>query len=237
MAGLWILFALAMNWGSTGRSIYELLVGDSDAVLHGQLWRLVTAAFVHIVQGNGGVSHILFTLLVLYFFLPQLEERWGTRKMFKFLLGCAAFAYGVETLMFLAGIGQEHWLGGMVMADAACVAWAIGARGATVLLFFVLPVRAIMMVVFMIVWHVMIIIARGANPEGLFAPFAAMGAGYLFGDTSPLRRLWLKIRLRRLQAEVEAMQRKKTKRRAAAPHLRVIPGGGKNGGDDGPILH
>jgi membrane associated rhomboid family serine protease len=240
MGGLWVMFALAINWGQAGARVYELLVGDSSAVLHGQLWRLVTAPFLHLVQGNGAVSHILFTLLMLYFFLPPLEERWGTRRMFKFLLISALFAYGIETVAFalFPSAANDKWLGGMVLADAACVAWALGARGQTVLLFFVLPVRPMMMVGFMVIWHLMVVIARGSNPEGMFAPFAAMAAGYLFGDGSPLRRLWLKLRLKRLQAEVEALQRKKAPRkpRAAAPHLRVIPGGGK-ADDDDSMLH
>lgn len=232
---LWVAFATSMNWAEgAGAPIVELLVGDSAGVLQGQIWRLLTAALIHRWGGGGAVFHILFTLLLLYFFLPPLEERWGTRRLFLFLGGSAVFAYAIESLAFwlFPTVAASHWLGGMVLADAAIVAWALGARDAVVRLYFVLPMRPLVLVGIMFVFNVLQLIAREDAPEGVFAPFAAMGAGFLFGgEGSPLRRLYLKWKLRRLQAEVSAL----TKSKKRAPHLRVIPGGHDD--DDDRMLH
>ena len=52
---IWLTFALALNWGGAGPEAFLFFAGDSSAVLHGQLWRLLTAALVHTPTGNGAV--------------------------------------------------------------------------------------------------------------------------------------------------------------------------------------
>jgi hypothetical protein len=118
------------------------------------------------------------------------------------------------------------------------VAWAISNRDRVINLFFVLPLKPMVLVGFMVALHILQLITRQANPEGVFAPFAAMGAGFLFGgDSSPLRRAYLKLKLARLQREVADLQQKGTKKkRRKASHLRVIDGGGDDE-DDKPVLH
>lgn len=240
---LWLTFALALNWGGGGAAIFQALQGDSAAVLSGQIWRLLTAALLHTPSGPGAVTHILFTLMMIYFFVPALEEEWGTKRLFLFLAGSTAFAYGVESLMFwiLPSVAAAKWYGAMIFADAAVVAWAISNRDRVINLFFVLPLKPMVLVGFMVALHILQLITRQMNPEGMFAPFAAMGAGFLFGgDSSPLRRAYLKFKLGRLQREVSDLQKKgRNKRAKKASHLRVIDGGDSSDGEDGepPVLH
>lgn len=70
------------------------VVGQADAlnlfalvpatVIHSfTVWQLVTYMFLH-----GSLSHILFNLLTLYWFGPDLERTWGTRRFLKFYLIC-----------------------------------------------------------------------------------------------------------------------------------------------------
>jgi membrane associated rhomboid family serine protease len=233
IACLWVMFAVAINWADGGQEVFALLAGDSRALFRGHVWRLVTAALLH---HPGSPFHPLIVCMLLYFFGAPLEERWGTKRLFMFFAGSSAFAYAIESLchVLLPNVAAPQWYGGMVMADAATVAWALGARGEIVRLFFVLPVRPMMMVGFLAVWHVVLLIARQPSPEGMIAPFGAMAAGYLFSDGSPLRRFYLQLKLRRLQAEVASMQRKpgQRKRRPGSPDLRVISGGAER--DDEP---
>lgn len=234
---IWITFALALNWGDANPQIFLYVIGDSAAVLRGEVWRLLTAALMHQPSGPGAVMHIGFSLLILYFFMPTLQERWGTKRLFLFLGACAVFAYGMATLGFLifGAKADQAWFGGMILGDACVVAWAIVARDQKAMFWFVIPMKPMVMVYVMIGWHVLSIIAVNVGPEGLVAPFAAMAAGYLFGETSPLRRYYLKLKLKRLQNEVDHLTRKKGKKRAAS-HLRVIPGGAKDDDDD-RLLH
>lgn len=237
---IWLTFALALNWGGGGEAIFRFLQGDSAAVLRGEVWRLATAALLHTPVGPGAVTHILFALLMIYFFVPALEEQWGFKRLFVFLGMASVFAYAVESLLFLVmpTVAAANWFGAMIFADAAVVAWALSNRDRVVNLFFVLPIKPMMMVGFMVALHVLQLITRQANPEGVFAPFAAMGAGYLFGgDSSPMRRAYLKWKLARLQREVSDLTKKSNKKKKPKPsHLRVIDGGADDD-DDKPMLH
>ena len=44
-------------------------------VLHARPWTVVTYMFLH-----GGMTHLLFNMLTLYFFGPQVEGRLGERR-------------------------------------------------------------------------------------------------------------------------------------------------------------
>jgi len=239
LLAIWIAFAVALNWGNVGAEAFALLAGDSSLVFRGQIWRLVTAALIH---DPNVVGHIIFSLLVLYFFATPLEERWGTRRLFVFLALAAGFSFLVESLIWLVapGAAASHWLGGMVLGDACLVAWALGARGETIRLYFVIPMKPMVLVWLMVGYNVLRIIALERPPEGQFAPFAAMLAGFLFGaDQSPVRRLYLKWKLRRLQSEVDGLTRKNQSKgkgkRNGGPNLQVIRGGRED--DDDRLLH
>jgi hypothetical protein len=231
IAALWLGFALAINWLEIGADLFAALIGSSRAVVQGQLWRLVTASMIHSPRDIGGV---LFSILLLYFFATPLYERWGSRRLFLFLFGCASLAYAVETVAHLLfpGITAEVWGGAAVMADAALVAWALGARGEVIYLMFVIPLRPMVMVALLAGWHVLLIVARSHNE--LLAPFVAMLAGWVFSDHSPLRRLYLNIKLKRLQSEVQSLEKQRRRRRDAGPKLRVIPGGSDTDRDSEP---
>jgi membrane associated rhomboid family serine protease len=73
LLAIWVMFAVAINWGGGGLSLFELGVGDTRSILSGQVWRLFTAPLLHRPSGNGSVSHIVSVLLGLYFLAPSLE--------------------------------------------------------------------------------------------------------------------------------------------------------------------
>ncbi len=223
LVAIWVLFAVGLNWGGAGQGVLEPFLGVSSAVLHGQVWRLFTAPLIH---DPGDPGHLLVTILGLYFLGPTLEERWGPKRMLLFLFGSAAFAFALQTIVgaIVPRLGKAVWFGGLGMIEAVAVAWALSARGQVVRLFFVLPISGTMLLVFIFGMSVLNVIAMRSPAEGLVTPFGGMLAGYLFGDASPLRRYWLKLKLRKLQAENEAIRRAR-QRRAAGPSLRVIEGG------------
>ncbi|HLQ75788.1 MAG TPA: rhomboid family intramembrane serine protease, partial [Terriglobia bacterium] len=57
------------------------------------VWQLVTYIFLH-----GDVLHILFNMLGLWFFGPDLERLWGTRKFIKYFFVCGIGA-GLLTVL------------------------------------------------------------------------------------------------------------------------------------------
>jgi membrane associated rhomboid family serine protease len=137
----------------------EALSLRPDLVLQGEVWRLLTYAFLH-----SGIWHIVFNMLFLWWFGRQIEDDYGPREFLAFYL-LGALAGGVAfTAAWLAGFHHHEFLvpgGGVVRVPTS----AVGASGAvmavlvlfaihyprhTILLFFVLPVPIWALVVFMV---------------------------------------------------------------------------------------
>ncbi|QDV30463.1 Rhomboid protease GluP [Planctopirus ephydatiae] len=92
---------------------------DTSAVLSGQIWRLVTYAFLH------GLSpwHFIFNMLFLWWFGPTLERMYGTREFIAFYLSAAV----------AAALGGVAW--DLSMQDSSKIVGASGAVLATTMLY------------------------------------------------------------------------------------------------------
>lgn len=229
LLAIWIILAVVINWGG-GSGVFQWLAGSTGLVLHGQVWRLFTAPFLHLPQGDGAVSHMLTTLLGLFFLAPSLEKKWGPKRMLAFLYGAALAGFVFQMLVeaslsivapsLAVRFGQPYWFGAVGAVEAVAIAWALSFRGQTVNLMFVLPVSTRVLVIFVVGLSVARLLVGGTSLEGLFSPFGAMLFGWLAGgDPSPLRRWMLKRKLRSLTE-----QKKKKVHKVIPPHLRVIEG-------------
>ena len=85
---------------------------DTDKVMKGQIWRILTSAFCH---DRHGLFHILFNMLGLIWFGIALEYMYGQREFLLFYLTAGI-------LSGLAYVGLDLWTGDSVPA--------IGASGA-----------------------------------------------------------------------------------------------------------
>src|SRR5262245_16799642 len=90
---VWASFAVAINFGGADPNSFLLLAGNSSAILHGEIWRLVTAGLIHKPYGGGAAMHLVGALLGLYFLAPTLEQRWGGRRTLLFLVGSSVFGF------------------------------------------------------------------------------------------------------------------------------------------------
>src|SRR6266542_6110428 len=232
LLSIWIMFAVGINYGGLDPNAFLLFAGNTKSILHGEIWRLVTAGFMHLPAGPVAVNHILFALIGLYFLAPSLEARWGARRTILFLLGASVMGFAMQTVAeallprtLSAALGQPYWFGSMGAVEAIAVAWALSNRGKTVRLFLVLPVTSTGLLIFVIGVSVLLVLAGDKPHEGLITPFGGMLAGYLFGAGSPTPARRALLTLRYLW-----IARRAAKYRASAPHLRVIEGGEQSHG-------
>ncbi len=228
---LWLMFAIAINWGDASIELFYLFCGNTEAVLSGEVWRLVTAALMHYPQGNLG--HILWTMLGLYFLTPSLEAQWGAGRLIRFLLGSAVIAYAFQigvTLLLPASTSAKlvgpYWFGAFPVIEAVAIAWALSFRGQQVRLMFVLPVTSRGLVLFVVGISILRVIALSGAPEGLISPFGGMLSGWLLGGgtPSPARRLYLKFKLAKLEREAQHANQER-KQRVQKHGFSVIEGG------------
>lgn len=233
---IWLAFALALNWGGMPQETFLLFCGNTDRILAGEVWRLVTAPLMHLPA----VGAIFFVLIGFYFLTPSLETAWGARRLLRFMLLSSVFAYGFQMLVAkllpasVAGkLVGEYWFSSIPTIEAIAIAWAMSFKGQTVRLFFVLPVTSRGLILFVLAMSILYVITLEMPASGLIAPFGGMLAGYLFGGgtPSPARRFWLKLRLARLEREA-ARDRDARRRRVKRSGLRVVDGEGQGRKDD-----
>jgi membrane associated rhomboid family serine protease len=237
LLGIWLMFAMALNWANADPAIFQFFAGNTEAIAQGQVWRLFTASLIH---SPSDPSHVLWSLLGLYFLGTSLEQRWGGRRFAFFLLWSGALAYLCQFLAELllpssigARMSSGFWFGSVPMLEAISVAWALNFRGQTVRLMFLLPVTSGGLLAFVVGLSVLRLIAVQQTPEGLISPFGGLAAGWLLGGgtPSPLRRLVLKFRYAQLEREA-AQERKERARRAKKAPFSVIEGGRSKRDDD-----
>ena len=99
---IFLLFALFNAIDSTALMagwLYAHLGLEGYAVVHGEVWQLVTYAFLHF-----GLLHLLFNMLALWMFGAQLEQDWGYDLFMQFYFFCVVGAALVTVLISFTGI-------------------------------------------------------------------------------------------------------------------------------------
>ena len=187
----------------------------------GFVWQLVTYAF----SGFGPPSPwFLLELLVVYWFGRDVRRMVGRGRFWRLLvvgaLGAAVAAVAVQLVA-----GGAHPLpfqlmqGQRVLLALLVAAFAMLAGDATILLFFVLPVRARLMV-----WlgPLLGFVAFLATKDlaGLAGICAATGLAVAMTSPRGLRRAWLAWRQRRFQRRVDRAARKRNLRLVKPPDLK-----------------
>ena len=165
--------------------MFPVLIADFGLVPLGipyRPWTLVTYMFLH-----GGFTHLLFNMLMLFFFGPRLEERLGSRTFIWFYLVCG--------------------VGGAILSFATPYAMIVGASGAifgvvvgfarywpreNIYIWGVLPIQARVLAIFMVVSSLWAGFAGASDGIAHFAHLGGLVAGWIF------LRAWERRRQRRV---------------------------------------
>ena len=151
---------------------------DATAVFDGQIWRLLTYAFLH----SDGIWHILFNMLFLWWFGHELEELYGRWEFLAFYL-VSALAGGVAfTLAWrarLPGMG-EYCLGASGAVTAIMVLFAFHYPRRIILLFFVLPVPIWALVAFQVIQDSFGFLTGNTGQTAVSVHLAGAGFGALY---------------------------------------------------------
>lgn len=211
LLSIWIAFAAGINWGGASVAVFVALTGNTQAIAHGEIWRLFTAPLLHRPDSGAGVQHIAFALMGIYFLGTALEQTWGAARLMRFFAVTAVGSYALQWLIALTlptnvetRMVPSMWYGTTPVIAALSIAFALSLKNQKILLFFVIPVGARALVITTIGAGLLLLIADALGPSGHIAPFAGMFMGWAFGagTPSPARRLWLRFRMGRLDAEV-----------------------------------
>jgi membrane associated rhomboid family serine protease len=220
---VFVVMALAVRFSDAGKAIYSFLVLDPQLVIEeGRVWTMLTSSLLHSLDSPG---HLLANCLGFYFFGPAMESRWGSRKFVGFMALAALMGSLFVLATYLLGLGSAPVVGASAITMGILMAWGLTFPDREVFLFFILPLKGIHIVYASIALEVLN--ALSFSSVSAAGHFGGMFAGFLVGEASPLRRYFLKMRLRRLEAQAAALRASSPKGRAGGPPLRVIQGGQK----------
>lgn len=159
--------------------VQEWLELDTQKVIQGQLWRLLTHAFCH---DRLMLLHIVFNMLLLYWFGSTLESMYGPREFLLFYLTAAVVAA-------LAFVGLDLYTGSSIPA--------IGASGAvmavmmlytmhypreTICIFWFFPIEMRWIMAFYLIWDLHpVLLALSGDQYFTGVAHAAHLGGLVFG--------------------------------------------------------
>jgi membrane associated rhomboid family serine protease len=233
LGGFGILEAILVTYGGAGK-FFGNFICDSDKVLHGEVWRLVTAG---LLTSTDAFGPLLFTLIGLYFLAPDLERRWGAARFVRFLVLSVVAGFSLSIVLdklMPPGIAAFHpagMFGAQAAISAVAIAWSKMNADAQVRLFFFLPVSGKQLFWITIGFCVLGVIFPGGSPEGVFSPFGGVLVGVLLGGTpSVLRSFYLRMKLAVLRRSsgnvaIQPLLKPPPRRRGSGPPLRVVTGG------------
>jgi len=175
----------AMLHFSTQRGFFEV-----------QFWRLVGFQFLH---SHTTFMHLLFNMIGLYFFGGMVERYLGSKRYLAFYLLCGIFGALMYTLLNVGGYVSEEFFGatgsipGLLFDDfytpligasagvfGILMAGAYLAPNATVLIFFIIPMRLRTLAYVIVGIALFTIITGGGNAGGEAGHLGGAIAGFYF---------------------------------------------------------
>jgi membrane associated rhomboid family serine protease len=236
MGVLGILTALLATWVPGGVAAFLWLVCDRAHAFQ-QPWRLFTSG---LLTDPEHWSHLLFSLVGLYFLGAGLERRWGTWRFVRFVV--LAVLVGNLTVLAVAALvpadaqhrfRPELMFGPTAVITALAVAWSREFADQTINVFFVIPVKGRTLLGVTLGFCVLDLVYPAGIPEGVVAPFGAVIVGLVFGGSPSIARTaWLHVRLAFLRRSAASRHvsdvispRPERRTRSGGPPLRVVPGG------------
>src|ERR1700752_834605 len=92
---------------------------DTDAVLHGQVWRLLTCAFLHSPEN---ILHIVFNMLALWWFGKAVEDIYGPKEfLWYYLMSAVISSLAYMAFELTTAKGDFHPALGASGAVTACM--------------------------------------------------------------------------------------------------------------------
>lgn len=153
-----------------------LLALSPRGVMSGYLWQLFTYMFAH-----GGIMHILFNMLALFFFARSLEARLGTPEFLLFYFICGIGSGLITTLFYLLSGYNIYLIGASGAVYGVLLAFATEFPNARIFIFGIIPVKAPFLVLGFAVLEVINQISlRGSSNVAHLAHLAGFAIAYFY---------------------------------------------------------
>lgn len=177
-------------------------------------WTFITYMFVH-----GGLWHLFFNMLGLFFFGPPVEERLGSREFIKYYLICGIIG-GAILAFFFAPNGLLVGASGAIYA--ILLAFAVFWPDMPIYIWGIFPVKAKWLVLAFVIMSLMAM--RGGGNVAHWAHLGGLGVGLIYlkliprlsGSMDKLKKLVSRRRLKVIPGSAQTVKRIEEPRRRRA---------------------
>jgi len=187
--GVFFIEALLFGLFNKGAVNYFVQYGSVFPLTFGmtvQVWRLITYQFLH-----ADTTHLLYNMIVLYFFGPMLERDFGSRRFLIFYLVCGMTGGIVYPVLVGIGLlGAAPMVGASGAIFGVIVAAAVLYPKTRVLLAFVIPV-SLAVIAGLFIGISVLKFLRGENAGGECAHLTGALCGFLYVKGRP----WFEARM------------------------------------------
>ena len=206
------LFVCQLLTNGTLTRVLDLNV--EAVVFHGEIWRLLTYAFLH---DPGDLLHILFNMLFLWWFGNEIEEMYGPREFLAFYLVAAVVGGLVFTIAHLIEYSGGLCIGASGAVTAVLVLYALHFPRRVIYLFFVLPIPIWLFVVAVVGYDAYTLLSQQASMVAVTVHLG--GAAFAFAY---FKQHW------RIMSLINGLWPSflATRRRLVRPHSARLPRGG-----------
>ncbi len=198
-----VIFLLTWTRAVPRGAAFDLLGFNASEALK-EPWTIVTYMFVH-----ANFFHVFFNMLMLFFFGPPLERRWGGTEFIKYYAICGVGG-AVFTLVFdlLTG-GGGTIIGASGAIFGVMLAFAMNWPDSLIWIYAIFPIKAKYLIV--ILGAITFFSAVSGTSDGIahFAHLGGLVVGYVY-----LKKGW------QLEARWAGLRRALRRRR-----FRIVPGG------------
>ncbi len=175
------LFVTNLNLEDTIKALYVSFPSSPIAFLH-RPWSVVTYQFVHQSFSNGGISHILYNMIVLFIAGRIFREFLGDKKLLSVYLiggaaGAAVFMLAMNVFPLFSAY-NPYIIGASASALAVLAAAATLVPNYTLFLILIGPVRLIYIMLFFFVIDLLSL--AGGNAGGHFAHLGGAAFGFVY---------------------------------------------------------
>ena len=172
-----VIFVIQLLTGENGGSPFTdaLVLNVDRVVFHGEVWRLLTYAFLH---DPGDIFHILFNMLLLWWFGSDLEDLYGPREFLAFYLIAAICGGLLFSAARLIGFPGDVCYGASGAVTAVLVLCAFHYPRRIIYLFLFLPVPIWLFVVGSVAYDAYTLLAH--HNTGVAVAVHLGGAAFAF---------------------------------------------------------
>ena len=147
---------------------------QTSAVMHGQIWRLFTAQYLH-----GGIGHLFINMLVLHFLGRPLERMWSPKRFLTIYTLCGLAGYVFYTILGISDVIPPNTI---AVGASGCIFGLLGIAAvlfptATVYVYFLFPIKIRTAAYIFGAIALYSLITRGSNYGGEACHLAGLGFG------------------------------------------------------------